>query len=98
MSRLLPIGLVLQVLFNGKFHINGSETWPDEQIVPFLPQDGCVETEIDQCLCTYRQGLRRAANHFMSSSYESLVKYVIGDPNAYQSDRINLLMPQKMNT
>jgi hypothetical protein len=79
-------------------YINGSEVWPDEQIVPFLPQDGCVETEIDQCLCTYRQGLRRAANHFSSSYYESLVKYVIGDPNAYQSDRINLLIPQKMNT
>jgi hypothetical protein len=67
--------------------------WPYPQIVPFLPKDGCVITAVDQCIGSYFNILRMAANVYLSSDYENDIKTLPGIN--YQSSYWNLEIPQE---
>jgi len=75
-------------------YIQLKQTWPYEQIVPFV--SGCIMTEVDQCLGSYFNVLRMAANAYDNVVYEDTIKTLPGIN--YEDDVINLLFPKKLKT
>jgi hypothetical protein len=69
--------------------------WPYPQIVPFFPSDGCVITAVDQCIGSYFNILRMAANEYSSSDYENDIKTLPGIN--YQTSYWNLELPKEEN-
>jgi hypothetical protein len=67
--------------------------WPYPQIVPFFPKDGCVITAVDQCIGSYFNILRMAANEYKSVAYEADIKMLPGID--YQTSYWNLEIPQE---
>lgn len=66
-------------------YIQQQKKWPYQQVVPFFPSDGCVITPVDQCIGSYFNILRMAANIYASSTYENVIPTLPGIN--YQTDR-----------
>eukprot|EP01120_Amphizonella_sp_Union-15-10_P010447 TRINITY_DN417_c0_g1_i2.p1 TRINITY_DN417_c0_g1~~TRINITY_DN417_c0_g1_i2.p1 ORF type:complete len:442 (-),score=72.11 TRINITY_DN417_c0_g1_i2:146-1411(-) len=74
-------------------YVQQKKPWPFKQVVPFI--DGCVITEVDQCIGSYFNILRIAANVYLNVTYENTIKTLPGVD--YTQDVINLVFPKTMN-
>jgi len=72
-------------------YIQLKKSWPYQQIVPFVK--GCNITDVDQCIGSYFNILRIAANQYADSTYENTIKTLPGIN--YEGDVLNLLFPKK---
>jgi len=72
-------------------YIQLKKQWPYEQVVPFV--SGCAMTDVDQCLGSYFNILRMAANAYGNVTYEEIIPTLPGID--YKGSVLNLLFPKK---